>query len=118
MPDDESSIWFTRWNIASLQTVALYQLTPSGHFHVYPASAGDYVYFSDLKNGDIFRINRTNFFQDYTSFETAQELGTLYLDSGQRPRRPSRLHEHLQQFSATAFISQNERHLTFPMPRI
>ena len=85
-PNDESSIWFTRWNIASLQTVALYQLTPSGHFHVYPASAGDHVYFSDLKKGDIFRINIKDFFQDYTSFERAQELGTLYLDSGQRDR--------------------------------
>jgi tetratricopeptide (TPR) repeat protein len=85
-PDDESSIWFTRWNNSSLQTVALYQLTPSGHFHLYPASAGDYVYFSDLKKGDMFRINIKDFFQDYTSFETAQELGTLYLDSGQRDR--------------------------------
>ena len=85
-PDDESSIWFTRWNNASLQTVALFRLTPSGHFHVYPASAGDHVYFSDLKKGDIYRINIKDFFQDYTSFERAQELGTLYLDSGQRDR--------------------------------
>jgi len=85
-PDDESSIWFTRWNSSTLQTVALYQLTPSSQFHVYPASAGDYVYFSDLKKGDIFRIYLKDFLQDYTSFETAQELETLYLDSGQRDR--------------------------------
>ena len=82
--DDESSIWFTRWNSSTRRTVALFRLTPSGQFHVYPASAGEYVYFSDLKRGDIFRIHLQDFLQDYASFETAQALATHYLDSGQR----------------------------------
>ena len=80
--DDESSVWLTQWNPSTLQTVALYRLTPSSHFHVYPASIGDYVYFSDLKKGDIFRISVKDFLKDYRSFETAKELGAYYLDRG------------------------------------
>ena len=82
--DDESSLWFTRWDQSTHQTVALYRLTPSGQFHVYPSSAGDYGYFSDLQKGDIFRLHVKDFLQDYASFETAKELGTLYRDRGQR----------------------------------
>ena len=82
--DDESSIWLTRWHDSTPQTTALYRLTPSGQFHLYPASAKEYVYFTDLKKGDIFRIHVDDFLIDYESFETSNELATLYLDTGQQ----------------------------------
>ena len=116
-PDDESSIWFTRWNTASLQTVALFQLTPSGQFHVYPASAGDFVYFSDLKKGDIFRINFKDFFKTIGHLKKpgSWEFCSLMVDS--EIERSS-----CQPISPTiwphSFPSPNERNLTFPMPRI
>ena len=82
--DDESSIWLTRWHDATPQTPALYRLTPSGQFHLYPASAKKYVYFTDLKKGNIFRIHVENFLIDYESLETSKELATLYVDTGQQ----------------------------------
>ena len=81
--DDESSIWMSRWNPASQKVQSLYRLTSSGHFHLYPAGAKGSVYFSDLKSGDIIRLNTQVFFEDYASFDTAKDLATLYIDTGQ-----------------------------------
>ena len=93
--DDESSIWLTRWQDSTPETTALYRLTPAGQFHLYPASAKEYVYFTDLKKGDIFRIHVEDFLTDYASIETAKELShPVFRYRATRPRA-SGLEQHL-----------------------
>lgn len=80
--DDQSSIWMGQWDRETRQGQTLYRMTPSGHFHLYPAEANGYVYFSDLQRGDIFRLKIQEFVEDYSSFTNANELATLHIDQG------------------------------------
>ncbi len=81
--DDASSLWLGRWNSADHSQQALFQLTESGRFHVYPAYADDVVYFADLAQGDIVSINLPSLLAHYTNLERAQQAAKLHLDRGQ-----------------------------------
>lgn len=80
--NDESSIWLGRWNLESEERQSLYQMTSLGRFHLYPAEAQGYVYFTDLQKGDIFRIRTQEFFEDYSTFDHASTLANRFLDGG------------------------------------
>ena len=75
--DDESSLWSGIWNEGASSFQDLYRLTPSHEFYLFPNAAKGFVYFSDLKRGDIYRFSYDQFLKDYASFETAQSLATL-----------------------------------------
>ncbi len=83
-PDDESSIWMSGWDESTHQSSGLYRMTPSGQFHLYPSAAQEFVYFSDVKKGDIFRIDINTFLNSYATFEEADILANDYLDKGQQ----------------------------------
>lgn len=80
--NDESSIWFGQWDFQNGAKLNLYQMTSLGQFHLYPASAQGYVYFTDLQKGDIFRIQIQDFLDDYSTFEQAEALANQLLDRG------------------------------------
>jgi CHAT domain-containing protein/tetratricopeptide (TPR) repeat protein len=80
--NDESSIWLSQWNFQGGKQVNLFQMTSLGQFHLYPAIAQGYVYFTDLQQGNIFRIQIQEFLDDYSSFEHAQTLADRLLDGG------------------------------------
>ncbi|MEC4674762.1 MAG: tetratricopeptide repeat protein, partial [Nitrospirota bacterium] len=82
---DESSIWRARWDFATGGVGNLYQLTSNGNFHLYPAEAQGFVYFSDLRKGDIYRLAVQSFLEDYTSFDRALQLAGHHLDQKERP---------------------------------
>ena len=81
--DDESSIWMRLWNPQQQQLQSLYRITPAQQFHAYPAVSGDFLYFSDLKAGDIFRIDIPAFLKEYANLDEAKTLATSYQDHGQ-----------------------------------
>ena len=81
--DDESSIWMKYRDSQSHQFQGLYRITPAHQFHLYPAVSGDFLYYSDLKAGDIFRINIPAFLKDYTNLDQAKTLAASYQDHGQ-----------------------------------
>ncbi|WP_239236824.1 CHAT domain-containing protein [Candidatus Nitrotoga sp. BS] len=81
--DDESSIWMKYRDSQSHQFQGLYRITPAHQFHLYPAVSGDFLYYSDLKAGDIFRINIPAFLKDYTNLDQAKTLVASYQDHGQ-----------------------------------
>lgn len=81
--DDESSLWMVQAFPDHSQPSLLYQLTPNRRFDAYPAASGSTVYFSDLKAGEIFRLNLPKFLKDYASLEEAEKLAGAYRDSGQ-----------------------------------
>ena len=80
--DDESSIWMRHGDSRQEQSDGLYRLTPTHQFHAYPTVSGDFLYFSDLKAGDIFRIDIPAFLQDYANLEQAKTLAASYQDTG------------------------------------
>ncbi|MBA3966219.1 MAG: PD40 domain-containing protein, partial [Nitrospirales bacterium] len=80
--DDESSIWMRQWDPQQAQPQGLYRITPAHQFHIYPAVSGDYVYFSDLKAGDIFRVDIPAFLKDYAYLDHAKTLAITYQDHG------------------------------------
>ncbi len=82
--NDESSIWFGQWDFQGGTQVGVYQMTSLGQFHLYPATAQGFVYFTDLRKGDIFRIRVQEFLDDYSSFDHAKNLADRLLDGGQR----------------------------------
>ncbi len=84
--DDESSLWSGIWNEGASSFHDLYRLTPSHEFYVFPSAAKGFVYFSDLKRGDIYRFSYDQFLKNYVSFDTAQSLATLYRDKGEIAR--------------------------------
>ncbi|MEO6423039.1 MAG: hypothetical protein ABIR84_10270, partial [Candidatus Nitrotoga sp.] len=81
--DDESSIWMKYWDSQSQQFQGVYRITPAHKFHMYPAVSGDFLYYSDLKAGDIFRVDIPAFLKDYTNLDQAKTLATTYQDLGQ-----------------------------------
>ena len=81
--DDQSSIWMGKMNQSTHQLESLYQTTSSGHFHLYPAETKGFVYFSDLRKGDIFRLNAQSFLDEYASFGQAHEQAILHIDRGE-----------------------------------
>jgi tetratricopeptide (TPR) repeat protein len=81
--DDESSIWMRQWDPKQPQLKNLYRITPAHQFHVYPVVSGDFLFYSDLKAGDIFRINVPAFLKDYADLEQAKTLAASYQDHGQ-----------------------------------
>ena len=81
--DDESSIWMRLWDPQEPEHHSLYRITPAHQFHIYPALSGDFLYFSDLKAGDIFRIDIPAFLKDYADLDHAKTLATTYQDHGQ-----------------------------------
>jgi len=84
--DDESSIWMKQWNPQHHQLQSLYRFTPTHQFHAYPAVTGDFLYYSDLKAGDIFRIDIPAFLQDYADLDDAKTLAASFQDHGQLDR--------------------------------
>ena len=80
--DDESSIWMYNWDLKNEQPTSLFRLTPTHQFHAYPTASKNFLYFSDLKVGDIFRIEIPTFLQDYASFEHARALASSHQDTG------------------------------------
>ncbi|HBP90496.1 MAG TPA: hypothetical protein DD706_22740, partial [Nitrospiraceae bacterium] len=81
--DDESSIWMRQWDPQQPEPQKLYRMTPGNQFHIYPAVSGDFLYYSDLKAGDIFRIDIPAFLNDYVSLDHAKTLAASYRDHGQ-----------------------------------
>ncbi len=81
--EDESSIWLYLWDPSAQKVNAEYRVTPTHQFHLYPTAAQEDLYYSDLKKGDIFRINIKKFFQDYSNFPMAKNLATRYMDTNQ-----------------------------------
>ena len=53
-----------------------------GRFDTYPVSAGHFLYFSELKSGDLFRLDIPAFLTDYVSLEEAKKLASAYRDTG------------------------------------
>ncbi len=80
--DDESSIWMQSWPIAPTNPSKNFRLTSAKQFHAYPSAAGTFIYYADLKKGDIFRINIPAFLKDYASWDQARLLATSYQDTG------------------------------------
>ncbi|MCP9442829.1 MAG: tetratricopeptide repeat protein [Nitrospira sp.] len=80
--DDESSIYLGSWNFATGEPKSLYRLTPGGSFHAYPAAAGPYVYYSDLKKKDLYRLNLKEFLAAYSDVTRARESAAILLDRG------------------------------------
>lgn len=81
--DDESSIYLGSWNFATGEPKSLYRLTPGGSFHAYPTAAGSYVYYSDLKKKDLYRLNLKEFFAAYSDLTRARESAAILLDRGE-----------------------------------
>ncbi|CAH1386826.1 CHAT domain-containing protein [Candidatus Nitrotoga sp. M5] len=81
--DDESSIWMKYRDSKSDQLQGLYRITPAHQFHLYPAVSGDFLYYSDLKAGDIFRIAIPAFLKDYSDLDHAKALAASHQDHGQ-----------------------------------
>ena len=81
--DDESSIWMQQWDVQQEQSTSLYRLTPIHQFHAYPTVSGDFVYYADLKAGDIFRIEIPSFLKEYATLAQAQSLASSYQDTQQ-----------------------------------
>ena len=52
-------------------------------FPAYPTAAGSFLYFADLKKGDVFRIDIPAFLKDYGHFDQAKTLASSYQDTGQ-----------------------------------
>ncbi|MGD9850443.1 MAG: CHAT domain-containing protein [Nitrospirales bacterium] len=80
--DDESSLWMTQGSQETSQPSLVYQVTPMGRFDTYPVSAGHFLYFSELKSGDLFRLDIPAFLTDYASLEEAKKLASAYRDTG------------------------------------
>ncbi|MDH5700606.1 MAG: hypothetical protein OEZ41_11665, partial [Nitrospirota bacterium] len=81
--DDESSIWMRQWDPQQQQLQGLYRITPAHQFHAYPAVSGDFLYYADLKDGDIFRIDIPAFLKDYANLDDAKTLAASYQDHAQ-----------------------------------
>ena len=81
--DDESSIWMKYRDSQPRQLQGLYRFTPAHQFHLYPAVSGDFLYYSDLKAGDIFRVAIPAFLKDYSDLDQAKTLAASYQDHGQ-----------------------------------
>lgn len=81
--DDESSIWMRLWDPQQAELQRLYRITPAHTFHLYPAVSGDFLYYSDLKAGDIFRMDIPAFLRDYVDLDRAKSLAASYQDHGQ-----------------------------------
>ena len=64
-------------------TSVAYQLTPAHQFHAYPTTAGTFLYYADLKLGDLFRIDVPTFLHDYANVDQAKALATSYQDTRQ-----------------------------------
>ncbi len=82
--DDESSIWLKRVPRQGVGSSSLFRLTPTRNFHAYPQVRGEYLYYSDLRAGDLFRIHVPSFLEDYEDLDRAQNLVSLFQDT-QRP---------------------------------
>jgi CHAT domain-containing protein/tetratricopeptide (TPR) repeat protein len=81
--DDESSVYLVSWDGSTGTRTSLYRLTPGREFHAYPATSGSYVYYSDLKRKDIYRLNLKEFFATYADLSQARESATILLDRGE-----------------------------------
>lgn len=81
--DDESSLYLLKWDVSTGERTALYRLTPGQEFHLYPVAAGSYVYYSDLKRQDIYRLHLPDFLQTYSNMSRARELAAIQLDRGE-----------------------------------
>lgn len=81
--DDESSIYLASWDQKTGTRTSLYRLTPGREFHAYPAASGSYVYYSDLKRKDIYRLNLKEFFATYADLALARESAAILLDRGE-----------------------------------
>ena len=42
---------------------SVFRLTPAHRFHAYPTTAGSFLYYADLKRGDLFRIDIPTLFE-------------------------------------------------------
>ena len=84
--DDESSIYLGKWDFSTGERQALYRLTPGNEFHLYPAAAGPYIYYSDLKRQDIYRLHLPDFQKPYADVSLARELAAIQLDRGETQR--------------------------------
>ncbi|MGE0473674.1 MAG: CHAT domain-containing protein [Nitrospirales bacterium] len=80
--DDESSLWMTQASPDTSQSPLVYQITPMSRFDTYPVSSGHFLYFSELKSGDLFRLDIPAFLTDYASLEEAEKLASAYRDTG------------------------------------
>jgi len=80
--DDESSLWMQSWQTEPVGNLRKFRLTPAHQFHAYPTAAGTFLYYADLKRGDLFRIDIPTFLQDYDNIEQAKVLATSYQDAG------------------------------------
>ena len=80
--DDESSIWMKSLPTDPAKTSRSFRLTPTHQFHAYPITAGSFLFYADLKKGDLFRIDIPNFLKTYANFDEATTLATSYQDTG------------------------------------
>ncbi len=80
--DDESSIWMHSIPGAKVHKPGSFRLTPTHQFHAYPTAAGTFLYYADLKKGDLFRVDIPAFLKNYDNLEQAKALATSYQDTG------------------------------------
>jgi len=78
--NDQSSIWLGRWDFQRGERFSLYQMTSLHQFHLFPAVAQGFVYFTGLEKGDIFRIRTQEFLDDYATFDQAKALADRLID--------------------------------------
>ena len=81
--DDESSVWLQSMATAQGNKPRSFRLTPAQQFHAYPTAAGTFLYYADLKRGDLFRIDVPSFLKDYDDVDQAKALATSFQDTGQ-----------------------------------
>ena len=80
--DDESSIWMQSQPGEPADHSRVFQLTPGHQFHAYPTTTESFLYYADLKKGDVFRIDIPAFLTDYDHFNEAKALAASYQDTG------------------------------------
>lgn len=81
--EDESALYMGTWDFSTGERTTLYRLTPGNEFHLYPAAAGPYIYYSDLKRQDIYRLHLPEFLRNYSDVSQARELAASQLDRGE-----------------------------------
>ncbi len=84
--DDESSIWMQSMPEEQNDKPKIFRLTPAHQFHAYPITAGTFLYYADLKSGDLFRIDIPTFLKDYDNVDQAKALAASYQDTGRHDR--------------------------------
>ncbi|MBF0437870.1 MAG: PD40 domain-containing protein [Magnetococcales bacterium] len=80
--DTRSTLWMARFE-SDKGLIDPYQLTPDGSTHQHPVAVNSWVYYGDIQDGEIYRIDIDSFLQFYENPLQAQTQAARYLTSGQ-----------------------------------